>query len=188
MDGRRWLAAVLLLVASACGAIAPLEAADEARTAQSEDDLPGLERPDVDEIFRDGRYDFQPAPKAERVSEKLFENDPLAAEGIEDVVANHVFPGKKLRTEIIAIALLLTDLAVEDPATWDGFLRGVGDTAGEPPEENTLDGAKVAYVENDVEHSVLIYYARDLIVMVAGPPSTTREELEDMGSYLLDAR
>lgn len=188
MDGRRWLATSLLLLASACGALEPLEAAGEARLAQAEEEAPGLERPDLDEIFRDGRYDFQPAPKAEKVFERLFERDRLAAEGIDDVVANHVFPQGRLRTKIVAIAFVLSDVAIEDPATWDGFLVGVGDTAGEAPEEATLAGAKVAYTETAVDHTVSIYYARDLIVTVTGPPATTRAELDDIGSYLLDAR
>lgn len=188
MDGRRWLATSLLLLASGCGALEPIEAAGEARLEQAEEEAPSLERPGLGEIFRDGRYDFQAAPKAEKVFERIFERDPLAAQGIEDVVANHVFPRGELRTKIVAIAFVLTDLAIEDPLTWDGFLMGMGDEAGVTPDEGTLDGAKVAYTESGVDHSLTIYYARDLIVTIAGPPATTREELDDIGAYLLDAR
>lgn len=178
----------MLLLTSACGALGPLEAADEARREQAEDEAPSLERPGLGEIFRDGRYDFQPAPKAEQVFEDLLEKDPAAAEGIDRVVARHVFSRGELRTRTVAIAFLLTERAIEEPAFWDGFLRGAAETAGEDLERAEMDGVQVAYSETDVEHSLTIYYAKDLVMTVAAPPSTSRSELDDIGAYLLDAR
>lgn len=149
------------------------------RGAQAEAEAPSLERPPLGEIFRDGRYDFQPAPKVEQVFENFLEKDPAAAEGIDRVVARHVFSRGELRSRTVAITFVLTEKAVEEPACWEGFLRGASETAGEDLERAEMDGVPVAYSETDAEHGVTIYYAKDLVVTVAAPPPIPRSELDD---------
>jgi hypothetical protein len=186
VDGRRWAAAALLVATSACS-LGPLESVDSVRRSREGDARLDVERPSLDEIFRDGEYDFvQAHPAAEKAFRDEIAKDPTVEETLEKAILRQVVdPEDRF---IFTFAFVMGEEATKDPLTWDGFLVGASDTAGEDFEESTMDGVDVAFVETKMERTLLLNYAPDLIVMITSDLDVSRTELEDIGQYLLDAR
>lgn len=187
MDGRAWAAAALLVATTACS-LGPLESVDSVRQQRAGDARLDVERPSLEEIFRDGRYEFVKAhPAAEKAFRDEIEKDPTVDETLEKAVMKQVVDPDGGRF-IFAFAFVMGEEATKDPLTWDGFLVGASDTAGEDFEESTMDGAEVAFVETHMERTLLLNYAPDLIVMITSDLKVSRTKLEDIGDYLLEAR
>lgn len=177
----------MLVAGSACS-LGPLESVESVRNERTGDARLDAERPSVEEIFRDGRYEFVKAhPVAEKAFRDEIESDPTVDEILEKAVMKEVVDpaGGGL---IFAFAFVMGEEATKDPLTWDGFLVGASETAGKEFEESTMDGAEIAFVETSMERTLLVNYAPDLIVMVTSGPKVSRTKLEDIGHYLLEAR
>lgn len=188
MGGRRWIVALLLAATSCAGAGDVIDAVQEQGEKAAREEA-AENRPSLDEIFRDGRYVFgRGDPAIEQAAEKGIRSDPAGDEGLEDVVVKTLWPEDDRKEVMHVLALEMTDVAVEDPETWAGFLRGAAEGGGKELEEGTVDGAETAYADLGSERALSIHYAPDLIITVVARPSVTRSELEDVASYLLEAR
>lgn len=192
MDGRRWAAAAALLPTLAgCSAIDSINTIEEARRERAAQRAPVVvDRPDLAEIFRDGRYDFRQADqKVERVVEDQVMSEPTAKAEIDDIMVKEVYTRRRrgVVPEMVAISFVLSDVAVGTPGYWDAFVAGTRES-GVELEESSVDGTQVAFSDHSAEPTLMVYYAPDLIVILSGDRSTSRSDLEDLAEYLLAAR
>lgn len=185
MDGRTWLCLVLLLAPAGCARNAGT-ALGPARQAVVEDTI--AERPTLREIFRDGRYEFLAADaRLRRWAHRRLERNEAAQEGIQKL-SLRVVRAERGGGPMVVFAIVMSDVPVEDPSTWEGFMRGLSDVAGEAVEEGDIDGVKTAYVSVPRAKTLGVYYAPDLLIRIESLPETPRRELEDLARYLLEAR
>lgn len=189
MDGRRWIAAALLVAAPACAGAGDVIGAIEEQGQKAAREEAVESRPSLDEIFRDGDYVFEKGPpELQQLAEKEIRSDPAGDEGLEEVVVKTAAPADDPKKAMYLLAMEMTDVAVDDPGTWAGFLRGASEASGEDLEEGEIDGVETAYSDLPREHLLSIYYAPDLIITAVAEPSVPRSELEDLARYLLEAR
>ena len=173
----------LLVVNAGCSVSGSFDPGTEPKEAEPAQSI----RPTLGEIFRDGAYEFEDAPRIARALERAAGGDSADSLPFDEIVAKRV-DEEGSPTGMHALAFLLTNEAAEVPDIWEQLVQQAAASTGREPERGTLDGAAVAYTENDVEHTLTIYYARDLVVTVMAPAATPKSELDDIGLYLLDAR
>lgn len=182
MDGRTLgLATALLLASCSSGALDSIESVRDARIEEAIE-----ERPSLDEIFRDGRYSFKPAPRrVAAAAERSIKRHPSDDDALEELVAHQVVEGTKPGEVILVFGIVTADEFVE-PESWGGFLRGASEAA--ELEEDTLDGVATAYGKTAADHTLAVNYAPDLIITISAMHSTKASKLEDIAEYLLEAR
>lgn len=148
-----------------------------------------VDRARLGRIFRDGRYTFEPAPPAvKRSAERSFRSDPLAEAALEKLSVK-IASGGAGETGLLTVAIVWSDLAAEDPATWEGFLRGYkGNKGVELRSGKQLRGVEVAFGRQSDANVVLIDYSGRVTLMVAGPPGIPFGPLKDLARYLLRGR
>lgn len=147
-----------------------------------------VDRPNLDEIFRDDGYVFRPvAPAKERAMEGALQSDRGADEAIDKIVVRKALTKKRDSRAIFVMATILSDVAVDDPDNWEGVLRGMRSWAPDL-QTDTLSGADIAYAEIPGGRVIVIDYAPDLVLGVFAKSATRRGEMERLGRHLLRLR
>lgn len=194
MDGRKAVAAglLVLLTSTSCapwGTLAVMGVVGEAAGSIPQvSESAGGGKVKVSRIFRDGAYTFAPAPPAiKRQAEKSFRSDPLADVALKKVSVKFASGGSS-DVRLLAVAIVWSDLAASDPATWEGFLRGYGGNNGVEVRQAKLRGVEVAYGTQGDAKVVLVNYSRAVTLMVGGPPDMPFGPLKDLARYMLRGR
>lgn len=161
-----------------------MDSIESVREARIQEEIE--ERPSLDEIFRDGRYSFEPAPRRiAAAAERSIKKHPSDDAALEELVTHQVVEGAKPGEVILVFGIVTADDFV-GPEIWEGFLRGASETA--ELEEDTLDGVATAYGKTVADHTLALNYAPDLIVTISATHATKASKLEDVAEYLLEAR
>lgn len=188
--GRAALTLAAVVTLSSCSELGLLGGAGFVAGAGSEVvvEAEAVERPPVRKIFRDGRYRFRPMPPTEmRAAERAVTRDPIAEAGTEKLVGKLVVDPKKPHVPIRAVALVMADIAVEDPFTWEGFVRGFSEDADQV-REGTLAGTETVFGTAPIGSAFAMNYARDLIVVIYAGREMPQSDVKALARYLLRAR
>jgi hypothetical protein len=195
VDGRKALAAGILVLATStgCAPWGTFAAMGVVGGAAAEVVEPGgsvavVERPKLGRVFRDGRYDFRPAPPSlQREADNEFRSDPAADQALKRVkvkLADDSVTGARF----VSIAIVWSDFAAGQPATWEGFLDGYADEGGVRLKRGTLRGVEIATVRQPDATVVVVDYSNAVTMMVLGPPHSSVGPLKDLARYLLRSR
>ncbi|HYP22923.1 MAG TPA: hypothetical protein VEV43_05070 [Actinomycetota bacterium] len=196
MDGRKAVAAGLFVLATAggCSPWGPLFVAGGLGGFASEVRSVGapeterVPRPKLDEVFRDGRYSFRPAPAAvRRATVRTMEKDPLAETSIQKVVVKAASEASG-GTEPLVIGIVWTPAAARSPNGWEDFLTGYTGDGDVELARGRLSGTNVAYADQRAARVVLVDYSTRVTLMIMGPPRDPLTPLKDVARYLLRSR
>ena len=198
MDGRTAVAAALgvaVFVTSACSQPDPAGTVDASQAAveTSGPAEPGapesrIERPSLRQIFRDGRYELRPVPRAEkREFVETMRANPDSDAQLRTLHAMDVFEsGRRI---LRATAIVFRRSATRDPGLWEAFVAAAAPDEGPPPKWSTVAGTEAAYLEPPTDvHVLLVWYEPDLVIGLTAPHRTSRSQMEDVARYLLSRR
>lgn len=192
MDGRKAVAAgVLALVTStACAPWGPFIVAGGLSglaipVSESGPEPDPAEPPRLGKIFRDGRYEFGPAPATvQRQAERRFRSDPAARQAFRKLAVKMVLdpPGG---TAILTFAIVWKKVAAAHPAAWEEFLAGYTSDNDVELTRGKMRGVNVAFGDQRDARVVLVDHSDRVTVMVVGPPNAPMGPLKDVARYLL---
>ncbi|MDQ4124959.1 MAG: hypothetical protein M3134_05075 [Actinomycetota bacterium] len=190
MDGRKAVAAgFLALATTACAPWGPFVVAGGLSGFATEvsESAPeaNLEAPRLGKIFRDGRYEFGPAPATvQRQAERRFRRDPAARQAFRKLAVKMVVdaPGG---TPIVTFAIVWKKAAAAHPAAWEEFLAGYTTDNDVELTRGTMRGANVAFGDQRDARVVLVDHSDRVTLMVVGPPNSSMAPLKDVARYLL---
>lgn len=197
MDGRKAVAAGVFVLATAggCSPWGPLFVAggiggfaSEVRSFGAGTEGERVPGPKLDELFRDGRYSFRPAPAAvRRATVKTMEKDPLAETSIQKVVVKSVSYASG-ETGPLVIGIVWTPAAARTPNGWEEFLTGYTGDGDVELTRGKLSGTNVAYADQQGARVVLVDHSARVTLMIVGPPRGPLTPQKAVARYLLRGR